>query len=192
MGESKQFKNAVEFCRKYDRIIVTASQRSGTTICGKMLAFSLGWKYIDESGMPFKDKKVFLAKLIKGNKIVVQSPGFRVGIHNFIPEINKYKVGVILIKRDVKEIELSRKRIKWGDGGFADINNPLVKEVLDSGLVKVPEGKISEMQFRVLQVDYLAKKYPLFTFLINYHDLEGHSLWIPKEKRLKFKPKQTK
>jgi len=181
--ETKEFLKAVEFCKKFDKIVVTAQQRSGTTITGKSLAYSLGWEYVDESKMKLKNITTFPKLLINKKKFVVQQPGFRMILEQYIGDIKKYKVGVVVVKRDIEDIQKSRRRIGWKAA------NELVdlEKTKDIGL----KNPVIRAEYNVLHLEYLLKTYPNFVFLFNYKDLEGHHFWIPKEKRLKFRPKQT-
>lgn len=155
------------FLKEYKRILVTGPQRSGTTICGKMIADSLGYKYIDEVKFDTYNENKF-DKLRDGENIVIQCPHFT----KECCHIDDKDTAVIFMKRSLTEIYSSQERINWA-------GEKREKEKFEGD---EPSAK--------LKYEYIAKHMPsLNKYYQTYKDLKRHPLW--KEKRKDFHPKQT-
>lgn len=87
---------------KRTRTVVTGPHRSGTTIAGKILAKELGLTYVDEKEIGYES----LRRLLKVEEGIIQCPG----LFKRIQEIPFQKV---VMRRDLEDIERSRKRTGW-------------------------------------------------------------------------------
>lgn len=170
--------------KKYHRIIVLGPSRSGTRIATKMIAQDTGFTYIDEHEIT----KIRRAQkmLFFGEKVVIQAP-------NWTPYArmltNKHTL-IVFMKRDVKDIIRSQKRIGWGIEGSKHTRRVGNAEDIIRKLYFRDKGKISEIIYEIwdkYQKDTIKNYYEL-----EYESLKGHPLWIDKEKRKHFKKAQTK
>lgn len=152
-----------EKLKDFKKIIVTGPQRSGTRFVAKCIANGLGLKYIDEVEFNTHDEKLF-KNILKQDNIVVHCPAMTHICH-------KFDVAVMFVRRPIKEIIESQKKIDW------DKRN-IVGELAKYGKKK---GNIAEVKYNAW--DNWQKKLCKYPFEINYHDLEEHPLWVGKKKR---------
>lgn len=146
------------------KLVVTGPQRSGTTIAGKILAKELDLPYVDEKAIGFHKWPRFL-QVETG---VIQAPG----LFHRIQEMACPKVVMI---RDLDDIQASEKRIRWraaGEWAHFERQDKPISQVKYEFWDKVKEG--------------LSDWYEL-----EYESLSTHEMWVPKEFRKQFKPKQT-
>lgn len=164
--------------REIDKIIVSGPQRSGTTICSEIIGHDTGFEVFKEEHIDI-DNVVKLKNFVRSEgKKVLQAPGAFV----YLDEVSAENILIVIMFRDLDEIYLSQARIKWnGEGneieklhskGFKDFRYPA-------------EGKY--LYYRRELWRKLHNVYEL-----NYDDLSHHKLWVPKEKRENFGPRQTK
>lgn len=162
-----------EWLSKFDRIFVTGPQRSGTRICAKMIAHDTGHEYFDENDINMDSFYNFSSLLEKKEKCVIQCPTLCRHIHFFDSEDN----AIILMRRNVKDIIKSQKRIKWS------------KEWLELIRYDRSKGIIAEIKY-----DYWEKnqeKQIKNAFEIEYDSLKTHPLWVNKKERENFLPMQS-
>lgn len=167
-----------EYLKKYDQILVTGPQRSGTTIASKMIAQDLGYRCFDETVLP-ESFDGFVQRILRNNlegvKGVYQGPTRSFCCH-MLPE----EVAVVFMVRPVADIIVSQERINW------------VWE--DQEIIKYP------MEYRATPVSSMKYLYwnkvqkPLIkhAYDVTYSSLKNHSLWLDKQKRKNFNSKQTK
>jgi hypothetical protein len=163
-----------EFLSGFNKILVTGPQRSGTTICGKMIAQDLGMKYVDEDTFKVFDIDLFEDLINDSERLVIQCPGLCHIIHLY----GRGNIAIVFMKRDIKDIIASQERIHWP------------KEKGELTKYEKTEGIISKVKYDFWH--FHQKDKINFQFEIEYSSLKSHPLWIPKDKRINFKPKQTK
>ena len=161
---------------RFSRIFVTGPQRSGTTICAKMIARDTGHRYVDECHYGLGDRIRF-AGLQGRSKIVVQCP-----IHCYhIEDCSCPDNLIVLMRRPIEEIIASQERIRWQK------NEPV--ELANYG--KGPEeGPIAQVKYLYWE----EHQRPLIEnwLEIHYHSLSSHPLWVPAEERRNFHCRQTR
>jgi len=162
-----------EYLREFKRIFVTGPQRSGTTICAIMIAKDLGYKWYKEHIL----KDMYpeqLKKFAQANKnFVLQCPTMCAYIH----EIASHKDAVVFMRRPLREILESQKRIGW------DKNDAELKRYgLDEGIIA--KVKYDRWQFH-------QKALIVNPFEVHYRSLSKHPLWVPKKLRQGWKARQT-
>lgn len=161
-----------ESLRQYQRIYVTGPQRSGTTICSKMIALDTGYQCIDEIDYGFTNCKNFAA-LQSLNKIVVQCP-----IHCYhIEDCSDDETLIVMMKRPINEIIRSQKRITWKFE--PEELRRYNKTLKDSPIAKV---KYDHWETQKKDIRHYRE--------IHYHSLQRHPLWV--DNRKDFDCKQTK
>ena len=169
---------------KYSRILVTGPQRSGTTIAAKMIAKDTGYKYIDEFDFGTKDEKGFLSTLTNCKNLVIQCPAMSHLVH----KVANDDTLVVMMMRDINDIVASEKRVNWSGGPYAELEKfgmtgKRARSFRQHG------GKISELKYKRWNEEQ-KNKIPNYLEL-EYESLSKHPLWVPKEKRVNFHPKQT-
>lgn len=166
---------------KYDRIIVTGPQRSGTRICAKMIAHDTGHQYIDEANIgyhSYENAMTALANLERNSiKAVIQAPGL-CHVAHFFPE----DVLIVMMFRRVDDIEASQRRIGWRESGAE------ARERMKYGALfeQLYISEIKYARWHGHQKERIKRSYE-----VKYKDLAGHWLWINKERRAEFGPHQT-
>jgi len=162
----------------FGKIMVTGPQRSGTTICAKMIAHDLGVRYIDEDDIGWKSASVMdedaLRRLFQNETgFVVQAPAAAHMCH----QLGADDVAVVFMMRDVDAIIASQKRIGWK------------YERVELDKYDAPHGPIAVVKYRcwfMWQRDMI--KHP---FEIEYAALHQHPMWVPQDKRRGFATRQT-
>ena len=160
---------------KYHRILVTGPQRSGTRICTKMIACDTGHKFVGEE--QFDNAVGRFWEILKRNNVVVHCPAMCWRIHDFVNSIAPHNTLVVLMRRNIADIEASQNRIAWGS------------EETERRKYNCMDGPIAKCKYRLWeekQRDALQH-----TLEIKYESLQKHTLWIPKDERLGFTPLQT-
>ncbi len=161
----------------YQTILVTGPQRSGTTICAKMIACDTGHEFIGEESIVTNNLQalshiLYLTSKIK-RKIVVQCPGLCRYIHLFGDE----NTLIVMVYRSIEAIIKSQMRIEWEE------------EAKELARYSLSVGPIAQVKY-----DYWKKEQQALVInskKVIYEDLKTHPLWIPQEQRLDFKPRQT-
>ena len=98
-----------DFLSKYQIILVTGPQRSGTTICARMIASDLKITYLDESLWGVWDGMKARQHAEENWPCVLQGPGILKDVGLF----NQPKTAVVVMIRDSASIIESQERINW-------------------------------------------------------------------------------
>ena len=166
-----------EQLRPFKKIMVTGPQRSGTTICARMIAHDLGLRYIDEDGVGWKSASVMdenaLCRLFRlETGFVVQAPAAAHICHQFSAE----DTAIVFMFRNINDIIASQTRIGWP---YEDV------ELSKYGAAHGPIAQVKYEYWREVQ-----KPQIIHPFEIHYKSLATHPLWVPKAERSNFKPRQ--
>ena len=167
---SSPYLEALRWTRAYRKVVVTGSQRSGTTVCARMLAADRGWDFIDETriGTDGTDDTTMtrLRALLDGRDgFVLQMPNLLMRTGEVADLAGTGRTGILVMRRPFREVEASRQRI---------------------GLLP----RLPLMEYRQLYIEHCLQGRPHMRVL-DYADLEGHPMHVPKDQRRNFKPKQT-
>lgn len=166
-----------EFLKKYDKIIVTGPQRSGTTICARMIAHDTEFQYIDENYYSINDVSKFTDILKKHNRIVVQAPAMAHVIENFATD----DILIVFMIRNIDDIVASQKRINWGANELFELSKYGINEY---------SRRISEVKYEYW---YKNQKNKINNLLeVKYESLSSHKLWVNKSERNNFSVRQYK
>jgi len=168
---------------RFERVLVTGPQRSGTRIAAKMIAQDIGYKYVDELDFGVHDREAF-ERILEDTRIVVQCPTMCHAIHKYADD----ETLVVLMVRDLDDIAASEERIGWEAGPYAEYHN---YGMSDKQAIRHRRhgGRIAAIKYghwRARQRDLIEHYVEL-----EYESLAGHPLWIPKEQRIDFRHNQT-
>lgn len=171
-----------EYLSKYQTILVTGPQRSGTTICAKMIAHDTGHEFVSEESIAINNSRVLENLLYFTNKakqnLVIQCPGLCRYIHKFSSE----NTLIVMVYRSIEAIIKSQMRIRW-DGELRELAHY--------------KYQIDDINYKpIAQVKYDFWKSDQQALVANskkviYESLDTHPLWILQEDRIDFKPRQT-
>jgi hypothetical protein len=165
-----------EHLAKYRKIVVTGPQRSGTTICARMVAADTGHEYVDEDRFGVSQEGPFW-DLVKSPALqVIQAPGMAHICHKMTDE----DVFVIFMTRDLAEILRSQKRIEWSGEEV---------ERKKYGMTPNDDRPIASVKLSYWlneQRTQLGKK----GMIVEYYTLGGHWMWIEPKYRTDFGPRQ--
>jgi hypothetical protein len=158
-----------EYLKKFDRIMVTGPQRSGTTICARMIARDTGFKYVDEETIGIRDVGACRKLFETQSQFVVQAPSLAYCCHSF-------DGAIVFMFRLIRDIIASQERIGW---------NREQTELKQYGVKDGPIAKVKYDYWQLLQRNEIQN-----AFEVIYSSLAAHPLWIPKENRGEFLPRQ--
>lgn len=158
---------------KFEKILVTGPQRSGTRICAKMIAHDTGHKYVDEAMIGVDSLYRLKSLFERKQRIVVQCPALCRHIHMFRAD----NCAIIIMLRNVKDIVASQKRIGWN------------WENVELERYDQTEGLIAEIKYAFWK-KYQKEKIGN-AFEIEYESLARHKLWVSKNLRRDFGNGQT-
>lgn len=162
---ASSFRELLNVCEGYRKIVVAGPQRSGTTFTAKTLASELGVNYVDEFSSPKTDEYVW--------QYAAKSESVHLNDFDF----------VIWMIRDKEDVEASERRIKWK---YFENHKAEYERVFGSSDINnnydMKHYYWNNIQRDALNADYVEFKYS------NLKDAPG---FLPKEKRVHFKPKQT-
>jgi hypothetical protein len=158
---------------KFNNIVVSGPQRSGTRIAAKIIANDTGKVYIDERDIDCHDFRLLEWHLQQGN-VVIQCPGLCHLLH-YITDVSTL---VIVVRRPIEEIISSEHRhwskeaekielLKYG------CSNGIISRIKYDFWDKVQKAILSERAREV-----------------NYHSLSTHSLFIKDRKGFRWNQTQ--
>lgn len=164
-----------DFLSGYSRIIVSGPQRSGTTICSRMISADLGLAYYDEATFRVDDARRFANILKEHDNLVIQAPGM---VHWLTHLASSKAVAVVFMYRPIDQIISSEKRIGW-------------QRYEESELAKLGadySSPISVSKYRYWE--NVVEPVLASPFRIEYESLSSHPMFVEKENRAGFKPRQ--
>jgi len=185
-----------DFLRKYQIILVTGPQRSGTTICARMIEHDLDYTYLDERewNITFGEEARILAE--ENWPCVLQGPGLLKDALLF----NQPKCAVVLMVRSVEDIIASQNRVGWS--GYTHEMSFYTRDIewyqqyrsLDywtgKSLDPDPRNDVAWIKYMY----WYDKIRPNLTYRnwyeVEYKKLSSHPLWITKEERMNFTSRQ--
>lgn len=173
-----KYKESINLLSDFDVIIVTGPQRSGTTIASVMIGMDLGFKVIDEEEFLVYDFDFMVKTCSLYKKYVVHCPA----MFHKLEDVNLAlpNAALVVMKRDIKDIQNSQKRIKWNEAYDKKITGCLN----DS-------RTMSEIDYEKFYFIKNKLSFPLILEM-EYESLIEHELWVDKSMREGFRPKQWK
>jgi len=161
-----------EHLKRCAKILVTGPQRSGTTICAKMVAADTGHRFLSEGHLEGGDPRRRLRKLLQDENIVVQCPSLSRWVHEYEGD----DVLIVFMRRDAADIVASERRVGWSPRWQLEFYGAADGEI------------ISEVKRRFWEEE---QKPGIRHWLeVEFESLAGHPLWVPKERRAGFGPRQ--
>ena len=162
-----------ESLKKHDIILVTGPQRSGTTICARMIAHDTGHTYIDEARFITWDAEKALQIAQDMAPSVVQGPGLLLRAHEFD--------NVIFMRRLLKDIEASLRK-------SPGLTKVLSFKYFPALITKDPPMFLPAIMYAAF---YAASQDKIKNLNhVSYEHLNRHHLWVPKEERVGWKSRQ--
>jgi len=162
-----------EHLKGFDVILVSGPQRSGTTICSKMVAADTGHTLIPESEFDFHDEALFRAIVTAGGKSVVHCPPMAHLLHEFADDDG---VAIVFMVRDVRDIIASQERINW-------TAKEEVRELTKYGAHYGPISLVKYDYWSRVQRDRIPEGQ---RFEVEYESLSKHPLWEDRPGRGQF------
>ncbi len=180
LGETLMFKHLA----RYDVILVSGPQRSGTRIAAKMIAADTGHRYVDEGTFEVYDHDLFRAVIRQMHRIVVHCPSMSHLLH----KVGADNVLVVWMLRNLEDIVASERRVNWSIGPYA--------ELARLGLADLPAIRYRRHGGQVAPLKYARwwgyqRERVQHWLELKYESLAAHPLWVPKEQRSDFATKQT-
>ena len=164
----KNCSDIFEKLKEFKKILVTGPQRSGTTICGHMIAKDLQYRYVDEREVNVRSLFLLSQKLLNPEKIVIQCPVASA----FVSWIDFPETCVVFMRRNCKEIKESEERINWPE------------ELVELKNYFTNKGPIAQVRYHNWDIyQRPCMKVPYFE--MPYESLKTHPLWVDKEIRIK-------
>lgn len=166
-----------EYLTKFDKILVTGPQRSGTTIAARMIARDTGKRFLPEEYVWVDSEEALKYVVNTESSFVLQCPALQHEVH--LPHVGgKDDLAVVFMDRPVEEILSSASRSGWGPmvaGEFAKWGLGV------PDLVAVKQKSWHERQKHLI-------RHP---FTVVYSSLAQHPLWVAREHRDGFHIRQT-
>lgn len=178
-----EYLDALPTIKKFSQIIVTGPQRSGTTICAKMLTHDLTSddnKYVGFDETYISTHSFALASMILKlyPKCVIQAPGLSAQAHLFPDDVL-----IVYMERPKYEIVKSQRRINWQ---YEDSEWLMYRYVFGEERTKLCISDYKNYHWHLDQKQAIKN-----SLEIRYGSLCCHELWVPADKRKDFNYKQT-
>jgi hypothetical protein len=168
---------------QYDHILVTGPQRSGTTIAAKMIAADTDYRYVDESEYDVHLEEAFADLLAQEHHIVVQCPSMSHIVHQVV---NEHTL-VVMMMRDCDDIAASEERVGWTVGPYPELYT-FGMSPRQAVSFRRRGGQVAPLKYARWKEQ--REQVPHYLELA-YESLAAHPLWVPKERRVDFAPRQT-
>lgn len=165
----------------YRKILVSGPQRSGTTICARMIATDLKYRYFDEMEFGVDDVRKVFAIVDNLDRIVVQCPSLSASLWMFShPDIL-----VIFMKRDLADIIASQNRPIY------ESSPDLIWTTTHEPVELMKYGRQSGIIAQVKYDGWEAQRpYVRNAIDVEYASLAAHPMWVDQAARATFRAKQ--
>ena len=163
-----------EHLSNYRVVLVTGPQRSGTTVCARAVSQDAGLRLVLEEAFGVHDDARWRALVESAQGAVIQCPT----MCRYVDEYgDRDDVAVVLMRRPLAEILASQERIRW------------LYEHLELARYGVESGTQALVKYAYWDEHQRARI--RHAYEVQYHDLCKHALWVPAEKRRRFRDRQT-
>ena len=204
------YKELLPLLKQHQQVVVTGPHRAGTTIAAKILAHDLDYECGLEEGagnsLCILNGNVTSRQKL-GKPCVYQMPLLFAYCHT-LPELT----AIVCMRRRVEDVMASEKRIGWSNfeeswhkwkkrelskyfATWKDpFNNSQVAELADT--LKQQKGWDEWYKRPMAEVKYeiwtrWQKPKIKFAYELDYESLSVHPMWVSKDKRKNFHPRQT-
>src|SRR6056297_1814003 len=141
----------------HKKILVTGPQRSGTTICARMIAHDTGLEYIDEDRIGVDNLSLAHDLFMSSRQFVLQAPALARWCHKMDADL------VVFMMRSIADIEKSQRRIGWGC------------EAIELRKYATQYGPIAQIKYNFW---HNRQKGQIKNYMeVNHNDLAGHKLF---------------
>ena len=165
-----------EHLKKWQRILVTGPQRSGTRIASQMIAHDTDYWFVGEEEFGVDSLNRLWKILQISRRIVVQCPAICAHV-DLLGETDP-GLGIVMMRRDLEDIKASEERIFW---------KWEMPELMRMGVTEGNSARLKYSAWDVSQKGLLGEQ----AIEVQYTSLEQHGLWIAKPGRARFGPRQT-
>lgn len=155
----------------FTRIYVTGPQRSGTTICARMICHDTGYQYIDSEQVNSHDGTWVRKHNAEKTRFVQHCPF----LLRTIAGVSTVRTLVVVMRRDVDDIVASQHRIGWLDS----------KE-----RARWPGVTFNGIAARKYAYWETHKEHVRHYLEVEYESLREHPLWVPRQRRKAFGKRQ--
>ena len=169
-----------EYLKGYRVVLVSGPHRSGTTITAKMIAHDTGLRFFPEEAFGHDNVEGWRALVEATQGGAIQCPTMCYRIGQFGKQDN---VAVVMVWRDLAEIQASQAKVGWMIGGGYDARYKA--ELARYGKMG---GNLAQLKYRHWENQ---KPLILHAYDVQYASLSAHPLWIPKAERAGFGPRQV-
>ena len=184
--------------RKWRIILVAGPSRSGTTICGKMIAADTGHKYFDESAFHPQSMRKWMQLIRTENNAVIQCPLMTANLA-FVEPVRDVLVVVMLRPKAQIGKSVERTKARLERKPLARIKAFLARKRLTvlgvrgrGGTPDAPPDYCFQASVFYTLWPHIKKMLPEERWReIPYDTLQNHPLWTARENRRTFHPKQT-
>lgn len=171
--------------RRFPIILVTGPQRSGTTICSRMIECDLQRRYIDEErwGVWHGEKALTIARASR--PCVLQAPGLLKDVGLFGQRAD---TAVVVMRRALREIRASQERVQWNVWAAKEMAYYPVDP--DSPAHLDPAKWVAWVKYDWWE--RVGRGLVKNAYEIDYAHLRLHPMWVAKEQRRDFNARQYK
>lgn len=162
--------------KQYPVIVVTGPHRSGTTICGEMIAHDTGYRSVREEGFGWSNEERFREWMARDG-VVLQAPFFAHLVH-MIPKWRTEALVVFMI-RAVDYIHESQARM------VTDIGNATGQGIANYRLRQLHTARLDA---GVIYENWSEQKLQIQNWIeVDYESLRDHPLWVTDRTHFHFR-----
>lgn len=172
-----------EHLARYDKILVTGPQRSGTTVAAKAISQDTGHRYVDEDEYGVHSEEAFIELLEGSHRIVIQCPTMSHIVH----QVATSDTLVVMMMRDCDDIRASEERVEWTVGVYQELYR-FGMSPRQARSYRKKGGQVAPLKYRRWQEE--QRDLIPHWLELEYESLSGHPLWVPKEQRTHFEARQ--
>jgi len=165
-----------EYLKGYEEIFVTGMQRTGTTICARMIQYDIEAPYCIWTGNNVKrilDLKEYPIEI--PYPVIFHCPGLSHLIHRIESETELDKLATVWVRRDKDEIVNSAIKVHWDPRSDLETYNLLSTRDLKMDINMLITAKESRWKEQKKEIQNW--------FEVDYEDLKSHPLWINDKDR---------
>jgi hypothetical protein len=169
-----------EHLADYRVVLVSGPHRSGTTIAARMIAEDTGLRFCPEETFGHDNAKAWIKLVETAQGAVIQCPTMCYQIERFG---DREDVAVVMMFRWLGDILKSQVQVGWSpDGQY--------KTRYKAELARYRENRSSLASIKYKHWLASQRDNILHSYIVRYETLNKHPLWLSKEQRRGFGPRQ--